>query len=73
MSTESALEESRHCRLGAISYAQPFDWLAKGWWDMLKKPLPALAHGLAVALFGIACCCWRTGSSGCWPEPSVAS
>jgi uncharacterized membrane protein len=54
MSTESALEESRRCRLGTISYAQPFDWLAKGWWDMLKEPLPALAHGLVVALFGIA-------------------
>ena len=54
MSTESALEESRRCRLGTISYAQPFDWLAKGWWDMLKKPVPALAHGLAVALFGIS-------------------
>jgi uncharacterized membrane protein len=54
MPSESALEESRRCRLGTISYAQPFDWLAKGWWDMLKKPVPALAHGLAVALFGIA-------------------
>jgi uncharacterized membrane protein len=54
MPSESALEESRRCRLGAISYAQPFDWLAKGWKDMLKKPMPALAHGLVVALFGMA-------------------
>ena len=54
MPSESALEESRRCRLGTISYAQPFDWLARGWRDMLKKPVPALAHGLVVALFGIS-------------------
>jgi uncharacterized membrane protein len=53
MPSESALEESHRCQLGRVDYAQPFEWLAKGWWDMLKKPWPALAHGLAVALFGI--------------------
>ena len=73
MPSESALEESRRCRLGTISYAQPFDWLARGWRDMLKKPVPALAHGLVVALFGISLLLWRTGSSGCWRVPSAAS
>lgn len=54
MPSESALEQSRRCQLGHISYAQPFDWLAKGWRDMLHEPLPALLHGLVVAAFGIA-------------------
>jgi uncharacterized membrane protein len=52
MPSESALEQSRRCQLRSIGFAQPFDWLAKGWWDMLHRPLPALLHGLVVALFG---------------------
>jgi uncharacterized membrane protein len=52
MPSETALQESQRCRLGRITYAMPFDWLARGWWDMLHKPWPALAHGLVVALFG---------------------
>ena len=53
MPSESAIEQSRRCQLGQISYAKPFDWLAKGWRDMLREPVPALLHGLAVASFGI--------------------
>ncbi len=53
MASESALQQSNRCQLGTISYATPFNWLARGWWDMLHKPVPALAHGLVVALFGI--------------------
>ncbi|HYN61019.1 MAG TPA: DUF2189 domain-containing protein [Rubrivivax sp.] len=53
MPSESALEESHRCQLGLIGYAQPFEWLAKGWRDMLHKPVPALVHGLVVAVFGM--------------------
>jgi uncharacterized membrane protein len=52
MSSETALEQSQRCRLGTITYAMPFDWLARGWRDMLQHPGPALAHGLLVAMFG---------------------
>jgi len=52
MPSESALQQSQRCQLGSITYAMPFDWLARGWWDMLHRPRPALLHGLAVALFG---------------------
>ncbi len=53
MSSETALQQSLRCRLGTITYAMPFDWLARGWRDMLRRPLPALAHGLAVTVFGV--------------------
>jgi uncharacterized membrane protein len=53
MQAESALEQSRRCRLAPVSYEQPFFWLARGWHDMLRSPLPALLHGLAVAGFGL--------------------
>jgi len=54
MSSETALQQSQRCQLGTITYATPFDWLARGWRDMLQHPWPALAHGLVVALFGAA-------------------
>ncbi|MBN8508137.1 MAG: DUF2189 domain-containing protein [Burkholderiales bacterium] len=40
-------------RLKAVSWEQPFDWLARGWRDMLRRPKPALAHGALVAGFGL--------------------
>jgi len=36
----------------AVSPGQPFAWLARGWADLLRQPVPGLLHGLATALFG---------------------
>ena len=53
MTSETALEQSRHCRLATISYEQPFLWLSRGWRDLLATPVPGLLHGLAVTSFGL--------------------
>ena len=53
MQSETALEQSRRCQLAPIGYEQPFLWLAKGWRDLLRTPVPGLLHGLAVASFGL--------------------
>lgn len=53
MQAESALEQSNRCRLAQVSYEQPFLWLSRGWHDLLRTPLPALAHGVAVTGFGL--------------------
>ncbi len=37
----------------AVPPLRPLRWLALGWADLLRCPLPGLAHGLASALFGI--------------------
>ncbi len=36
----------------AVALLQPFSWLKRGWADLLRCPLPGLAHGLATTLFG---------------------
>ncbi len=33
---------------------RPLQWLARGWADLLRCPLPGLLHGAAAALFGVA-------------------
>lgn len=53
MHPESALEQSRRCRLATIGYEQPLQWLARGWRDLLRAPRPGLLHGLAVSVFGL--------------------
>ena len=53
MPSETALEQSRRCRVATIGWAQPLRWLALGWRDLLAAPLPGLLHGLAVAGFGL--------------------
>jgi uncharacterized membrane protein len=35
-----------------VPAAAPLRWLALGWRDLMRCPLPGLAHGLAMALFG---------------------
>jgi uncharacterized membrane protein len=35
-----------------VALLQPFSWLKRGWADLLRCPLPGLAHGLATTLFG---------------------
>ena len=42
-------------RLGgvrAVGIAQPLRWLALGWADLVRCPLPGLLHGLVTAAFG---------------------
>ena len=36
----------------AVGIAQPLRWLALGWADFMRCPLPGLLHGLVVAAFG---------------------
>lgn len=47
-----ALAESRHFGVRAIPLLRPLGWLARGWRDLMRCPLPGLLHGLALALFG---------------------
>lgn len=35
-----------------VALLQPFTWLARGWADLWRCPLPGLLHGLAMAAFG---------------------
>jgi uncharacterized membrane protein len=35
-----------------VPLTQPLRWLARGWRDLLRCPLPGLSHGLAMAAFG---------------------
>ena len=43
---------SRRPNARPVSPGQPFSWLARGWADLLRRPVPGLLHGLATALFG---------------------
>lgn len=53
MTAESALEQSRRCKLATVSLGQPFAWLRLGWHDLQRAPLPGLLHGVAVSAFGL--------------------
>jgi uncharacterized membrane protein len=35
-----------------VPLTQPLRWLARGWHDLMRCPLPGLLHGLAMAAFG---------------------
>lgn len=37
-----------------VALTRPLRWLALGWADLLRCPVPGLVHGLATALFGAA-------------------
>lgn len=52
--TEQALRESRSFGVRRIPALRPLGWLAMGWRDLMRCPLPGLLHGLALALFGAA-------------------
>jgi uncharacterized membrane protein len=52
MKESSALIESRSYRMRAIPTLRPLGWLARGWGDLVRAPLPGLVHGAALALFG---------------------
>ena len=49
---EQALAESRTFSVRAIPTLRPLGWLARGWRDLMRCPVPGLLHGLATAVFG---------------------
>ncbi len=52
MPDSHALVESRRFGMRAIPLLRPLGWLARGWHDLMRCPLPGLLHGLAAALVG---------------------
>jgi len=52
MRESPALAESRRFGVRHIPMLRPLGWLARGWRDLMRCPLPGLLHGLALALFG---------------------
>lgn len=48
----TALEESRRFGVREIPVLRPLGWLARGWSDLVRNPMPGLLHGLAAAAFG---------------------
>jgi uncharacterized membrane protein len=52
MRNERALAESRSFRVQPIPLLRPLGWLALGWADLRRAPLPGLLHGIASAVFG---------------------
>jgi uncharacterized membrane protein len=47
-----AVEASRRVGVRTVPVLRPLTWLAMGWHDLVRCPLPGAAHGLAAALFG---------------------
>jgi len=54
LQTEKALQQSRQFGVKPIPLLRPLGWLARGWSDLLRCPGPSLAHGLILALIGVA-------------------
>jgi uncharacterized membrane protein len=52
MPDRPALADSQHYAVRTIEFTQPLRWLALGWRDFLRCPVPGLLHGLALTLFG---------------------
>ena len=52
MPDSPALIESRAFGVRNIPLLRPLGWLAKGWRDLMRCPLPGILHGLALAVFG---------------------
>ncbi|MEK8033727.1 DUF2189 domain-containing protein [Ideonella sp. DXS29W] len=50
--TERALQQSRSFGVRRIPALRPLGWLARGWQDLIARPLPGLLHGVALAGFG---------------------
>ncbi|CAN7738018.1 DUF2189 domain-containing protein [Pseudorhodoferax sp. LjRoot39] len=50
----SALTESRRHAVRTVGAGAPLRWLARGWADLWRCPLPGLLHGLVLAGFGAA-------------------
>ncbi len=45
-------DPARGVRIRAVPASRPWRWLARGWADLMRCPLPGLAHGAAAAAFG---------------------
>jgi uncharacterized membrane protein len=54
MHDTAALAESRRHSVNAIGWSRPLRWLALGWRDLARCPLPGIVHGAVLALFGAA-------------------
>lgn len=54
LQTEKALQQSRQFGVKPIPLLRPLGWLARGWSDLLRCPGPSLAHGLILAMIGVA-------------------
>jgi uncharacterized membrane protein len=52
MRESPALIESRRFGVRNIPLLRPLGWLARGWTDLMRCPVPGLLHGLALSLFG---------------------
>jgi uncharacterized membrane protein len=52
MRESPALVESRRFGTRTVPWLRPLGWLAAGWRDFMRCPLPGLLHGLVVAAFG---------------------
>jgi uncharacterized membrane protein len=53
MKESPALEESRRFTTRRVPLLRPLGWLAAGWRDFMRCPLPGLLHGLLLAAFGL--------------------
>src|SRR5262252_1684670 len=54
MPDTAALAESRRHAVNTVGWSQPLRWLARGWRDLARCPLPGIVHGAVLALFGAA-------------------
>ena len=54
MRDSPALVESRRFAVRSIPLLRPLGWLARGWRDLMRCPLPGLLRGLALAAVGAA-------------------
>jgi uncharacterized membrane protein len=52
--THRALAASLEHRIRDVGAGAPLRWLALGWRDLRRCPGPGLAHGAALAVFGVA-------------------
>ncbi len=64
LQADQALEESRSFRIRPIPLLRPLGWLARGWSDLWRCPLPGLLHGLLLAAFGLAL--WLLAGNHFW-------
>ncbi|HJW11261.1 MAG TPA: DUF2189 domain-containing protein, partial [Albitalea sp.] len=61
MREHAAVIESRSFGTRRVPWLRPLGWLAAGWRDFMRCPLPGLLHGLLLAGFG-AVLFWLAGT-----------